>query len=124
MLLVKTKIGKSKIHGIGLFADEFIKEGSQIWVLDTSFDSAFSIDKFNVLPKLTQEYITHYSHFDIELNKHILCGDNARFFNKSENPNCGDGNHLTTVALRDIKIGEELTEIYFNLKEIESQKLA
>lgn len=27
MLLVKTKIGPSAIHGIGLFADQFIQKG-------------------------------------------------------------------------------------------------
>jgi hypothetical protein len=34
MLLVKTKLGQSKIHGIGLFADELIPMGRIIFKED------------------------------------------------------------------------------------------
>lgn len=123
MLTIKTKIDKSLIHGIGLFSDEFIiKKGDCVWQLDNRFDKVFSIEEFNLLPKITQEYIMHYSHFDKKLNKHILCSDNARFFNKSENPNIGGDNHLVSIALRDIERGEELTEIYYNFNELKSHK--
>lgn len=40
MLLVKTKIGPSKISGIGLFADQFIKKGTTIWKFQHSIDVA------------------------------------------------------------------------------------
>ncbi len=38
MLLVKTHLGKSKINGIGLFADEFISKGKVIWKFTPGFD--------------------------------------------------------------------------------------
>ena len=38
MLLVKTKIGPSKIAGIGLFADEFIAKGTPVWKFEPGFD--------------------------------------------------------------------------------------
>lgn len=124
MLLVRTKIKNSNIHGIGLFADEFIYKGTVIWRLQKGFDIILSKEQFLQLPNLTQEYVIHFSHFDKEINCHVLCGDHARFFNKSEFPNCGGETHNETIALEDIECGAELTEIYFNLKEIEAQNLA
>jgi hypothetical protein len=35
MLLVKTTIAPSPIHGIGLFADQFIPQGTRIWEFTT-----------------------------------------------------------------------------------------
>jgi SET domain-containing protein len=123
MLKIKTEIKNSPIHGIGLFALQDVAKGELIWELNTQFDKLFSPDNLAELPELTQNYITHYSYFDKTLNLIVLCSDNARFFNRSENSNCGGEQHDKTIALRDIKEGEELTEIYYNLKEIESQKL-
>ncbi len=45
----------------------------------------------------------------------MLCGDDARFFNHSDTPNCfdfPDERGGTTVAARDIDPGEELTSDY------------
>ncbi len=123
MLLVKTYIDKSPIHGIGLFAGEFIPKGTIIWKLEKDFDVIITNEVFNKLPKLTQDYIMFYSYYDETINSHVLCSDHARFFNKAEEPNCvGDDGTLygNTMAVRDIQIGEELTEIYFNLNELES----
>jgi SET domain-containing protein len=118
MLLVKTEIKNSTIHGIGLFALENIAKGKTIWILETQFDKVFSLKAFKELPNITKEYIMHYSYFHKAKNSHVLCSDNARFFNKSENPNCGGLDENKTIALRDIEAGEELTEIYFNLNEL------
>jgi hypothetical protein len=44
--------------------------------------------------------------------KLVLCGDDARFFNHEDEPTCRDFPDLdggTTVAARDIELGEELT---------------
>src|SRR2546429_2115830 len=38
MFLVKTRIGPSKIHGIGVFAEERIPKGQMIWVFDARID--------------------------------------------------------------------------------------
>lgn len=42
MLLIKTKLELSKIHGVGLFADEFIAKGTKIWEYRPNFDKAFT----------------------------------------------------------------------------------
>ena len=57
---------------------------------------------------------------------YVLCGDDARFFNHSADPNCldlDDGAGGITVAHRDIQRGEELTCDYalFDLGWIEGR---
>ena len=42
----------------------------------------------------------------------MLCGDDARFFNHSDDCNCDDRLPDITIALRNISIGEELTVNY------------
>ena len=39
---------------------------------------------------------------------YIVCGDNARFMNHSDTPNCDDVDDLT-IALVDIAEGDEIT---------------
>lgn len=122
MLVVKTKIQQSPIHGIGLFATEFIPKGTLIWKLKIGFDIIIDENQFLELPKITQDYIIHFSYFHKDMNCHIVPGDNARFFNKSETPNCGGDDDDNTFALVDIREGEELTELYFNHDEIKNIK--
>jgi len=38
MLLIKTYLDKSPIHGIGVFAGEFIKKGTQVWEFNPLID--------------------------------------------------------------------------------------
>lgn len=58
---------------------------------------------------------------------YVLCGDDARFFNHSEDPNCfdfySDEEQDLTAARRDIRTGEELTCDYalFDLDLIEGK---
>lgn len=117
MLLIKTKIGKSDIHGIGLFADQFIEKGTEIWELNDSIDKIITHKEFEELPLIARKTIIHFSHFDKKINAHVLCGDNARFFNRSNTPNCID-KLGKTIAGKDIHEGEELTEVYYNLHEL------
>jgi SET domain-containing protein len=42
MLLVKTKLDRSSIEGIGLFAAEFIPKSATIWKYDPVIDIRFS----------------------------------------------------------------------------------
>lgn len=113
MLQVKTKKQNSFIHGIGLFADEDISKDTIIWKFDSNFDLLFSDDDLKMLSKFAREQVINYAYFDKIYNKYILCGDDARFFNHSEDCNCDDSVHNITIALRDIKKGEELTANYW-----------
>ena len=113
MLLVKTKLDLSGIHGIGLFADEFIPKDGVIWEFNPIFDLRCSKADIEKLPETSRVQIQKYSYREKHTGLYVLCGDDARFFNHSENPNCFDfytgKDQDVTAALRDIEAGEELT---------------
>ncbi len=115
MLLVKTKIGPSKINGIGLFADQFIPKGTRVWKFQPGFD--LKIDKSDLakLSEPAKAIFLKYAYLNPATKKYILCFDDARFFNHSENANCldfgstDDEEEGDDIAARDIQKGEELT---------------
>jgi len=51
MLLVKTKLKSSKIDGIGLFANEFIKKGTIIWKYHPLFEKIITTEEIEALEK-------------------------------------------------------------------------
>ena len=51
MFLIKTKIGQSPIHGIGLFADEDVPANTLIFE-EGEFTMKFSVEKYNSLPEI------------------------------------------------------------------------
>lgn len=107
MLRVKTRLAQSDTDGIGLFADEFIPAGTVTWQYDAEFDSAFDEKVIKRIPKHVRSQFMNYSYFDHNSKKYILCSDDQRFINHSNNPNI-----ISTpekdVAKYDIQIGEEL----------------
>ena len=113
MLLVKTKIGPSKIHGVGLFADQFISKGTPIWRFTPGLDLKLTEEELAKLPKLAHEYLIHYCYHSVVDNTYTLLFDYARFFNHSKNPNVvlidlPDDLEGMEIASRDIQPGEEL----------------
>jgi hypothetical protein len=112
MLVVKTKIGPSKIDGIGLFAAQPIPKGTVVWKYDPGIDRLLSEEEVTRLAKPIQERFHNYAFFDTKYSKYMFCGDDGRFFNHSDTPNCDDGKEDITIALRDIREGEELTVDY------------
>ena len=128
MLLVRTKLGQSRIHGIGLFADQFISKGTSVWEPTPGFDLYFSKRDLDNLPKITKNYLAVYSYLDIHINKYVLNFDNTRFMNHSDDPNIIStypiGNREgISIALRDIKRGEELTCNYKEFDKNYAEKL-
>ncbi len=104
MMVVMTYVDRSKINGIGIFAKENIPANTLMWEYVPNFDVELRLDDFE---SPAREYITHYGHM-LGPDTYLLCGDNARFMNHSENPNmsgAGDQNY----ALREIVAGEEIT---------------
>ncbi|MDP2856153.1 MAG: SET domain-containing protein [bacterium] len=117
MLLVKTKIGPSKINGIGLFADQFIPKGTQVWKYQPGFDLKIDKSEPMYLSEPSKAQFLKYAYLNSKTNKYILCFDDARFFNHSDNPNCieaaySDDEETRDVAAKDIQAGEELTYNY------------
>jgi hypothetical protein len=115
MLLVKTYLDRSAIHGIGLFAGERIRKGTVIWRRSPDIDILLDPAQLDRLHPEARAQIEKYTYLDHKLGKLVLCGDDARFFNHAEEPNCHDfpdETGGTTVAARDIEQCEELTSDY------------
>lgn len=110
MILVKTILGKSKKHGTGLIADQFIPKGTITWEYHSFFDSAFTENEITQMSEPAKKQFFHYAYFDKKLNKHVLCFDDQRFINHSAVKK--DINILSTsrrdIAIKDIQQGEEL----------------
>jgi SET domain-containing protein len=120
MLLVKTKIGPSKIAGIGLFAGQFIPKGTFVWRFQEGFDLRFDKDYLETLPELTKNFFLKYAYQNPKTLKHVLAVDNARFFNHSNTSNTQcvkdpDDEESMDVAICNIQEGEEITNDYREL---------
>jgi len=114
VLFVKTKIGLSKIHGIGLFSDQFIKKGTLIWKYQSGFDVKIHPSDVNYLNPHAKKSFLKYAYLNRITNRYILCFDDARFFNHSDFPNCNSVYPMkyeegVNYAVSDILSGEELT---------------
>jgi SET domain-containing protein len=117
MLLVKNKIDRSSIHGLGLFAQEDIPAGTQVWTFDVDCDEVISRNEFVNLPSSRRDYVQHFGYLNPIIGCFILSKDGARFINHSDEPNIitmppiGSSEGVD-VALVDIARGQELTMDY------------
>ncbi len=112
MLLIKTYLDRSRIHGIGLFAGEPVPKGTLVWRLHPTIDIQLGEEAIASLAPPAREQILKYTYKDVVLGTHVLCGDDARFMNHDASPNCldvPDPMGGTTTAARHIAAGEELT---------------
>ncbi len=122
MLRVKTEIAPSEIDGIGLFAAEFIPRGSIVWEFTRGFDRQFTKGAILQLPSAAHIYLAKYAYKSRKSGRYILAEDNGKYFNHSSTPNTmsvhADGvPEVVTYALRDIHIGEEITDDYSSFED-------
>jgi uncharacterized protein len=118
-MLIKTRVEVSAIHGLGLFAAESVPCGTPVWRFQPAFDHEFSPTEFAALPALARAHTRWFCFVDTMTGHVILSGDHACFINHSLDPNTGapaedEQAPVTTVALRDIATGEEITCNYFD----------
>lgn len=111
MLLVKTVLKYSPIHGLGCFADQDISRGTIVWRFDQGIDLVFTESELTGLPDSFREFLKIYAYSPMqeEKKRFILCIDHARHMNHSDDPNLMETPDGLNVANRDIKAGEELT---------------
>jgi hypothetical protein len=100
-----------------LFTVEFVPAGTPIWRFLSGFDQDFSPAQFSALPAPAQAHIRWFSFVSRHDGHRILSGDHACFINHAATPNTGAppdaAPPVTTVALRDLRAGEEITCDYF-----------
>lgn len=103
--------------GLGVVATAFIPKGTITWVQD-ELDIVFSPEKAEGLKPYTAELFEKFS-FRNSKGEYILCWDFAKYVNHSFKSNCLSTAYNFEVAIRDIQIGEELTDDYgyLNLEE-------
>ena len=117
MLLVRTRVGPSSIHGLGVFAEEPIAAGAPVWEFTPGWDLEHDPAEVERLPPHVRAFLSHFGYVDPHLGgRVVLCFDHARYMNHSDAPNVAPdyarGRHGPDFAARDIAAGEELTVDY------------
>jgi hypothetical protein len=99
VLLVRTEVRPSSIHGKGLFAAQRIRKGQDVWRFEPR------VDRIGAVADAHFSWRTEYGY--------VTPGDDAKYINHSSTPNLRTTPGMTpVVADRDIEAGEELTESY------------
>lgn len=112
--IVMTKLAPSTIHGVGVFAIRDIDKGEKMYMdaIFHSFDIPYK--EFNKLrPEIAEQILERWP--NISVGSHFLYPDTriSAYLNHSEDPNY---DNKEDKAIRDIKIGEEITEDYRNIE--------
>ncbi len=110
MFRVPTYLAPSSIHGVGVFTPIPIAARTILWEFTNGVDWSMAETDFSSFPEPYRTQLGHYCFVDDD-GQYILCGDNARFMNHSDTPNCDDSGRITRTS-RDIAAGEELTSDY------------
>ncbi len=98
----------SQEMGHGLVATQVIPAGTITWTQDR-LDQVFTPEEFDTLNPLYQNILEVYS-FKNNQGNLVLCWDNGRYVNHSFNSNCLSTAYDFEIAIRDIQIGEQLTD--------------
>ena len=123
MLLVNAKAGPSRIHGMGLIAQEFIPQGTEIWHFMPGFDVIIPEKFLEHLSLVARKQVFYWAYFNVATRTFVLSSDDDRFTNHSDEPNTrhvGD----SVVAQCDIHSGVEITSDYTQLVMINFPKLS
>lgn len=110
MMLVRTTLGASAIHGIGIFADEDIPAGAAIWESNFVLDMHIPESEVSKLPPLAAEFVDIYAYPSLHKpGCMVLETDNGRFMNHTTTPNTNFSQKDKGYARVAIKKGEEIT---------------
>ncbi len=101
------------VVGSGVIATRRIPRGTITWVMD-ELDQAFTGVDMDALPQAYEELFDRWTFHDGR-GRRVLCWDLGRYMNHSCEPNCGGSEFWFEVALRDIEVGEQLTNDYATL---------
>ena len=117
MMMVQVTVGKSTIHGLGIFAVSPIRKGAVVWQYEPGLDRPISEYSIKYGEKRISDFIRTRGYINPKESKTwILPCDEAQFWNfpkrdEKANTELGgtlDGEHII-LAARDIEANEELT---------------
>jgi SET domain-containing protein len=116
MIVVKTKLDRSLISGIGLFANQDILKGDLIWKMTSISVLTISPTRYEELSQIEKDFIIDKDYYWLDDDGNYLIPlDDSRFVNHSNNPNIIEQDENSCIASRDIKENEELTIDYKTL---------
>ena len=98
------------IVGYGLFATDFIPEGTIVYTKDM-LELDISPEKFNQLSPVIQESVEKYSYIDEKGNR-IVSWDLGKYVNHCCNCNTISTGYGFEIAIKDIQKGEQITDEY------------
>lgn len=87
-----------------------------MWEFTDGVDWRMQPAELQAFPEPFQAYLRHYVYRDGD-GSYVLCGDNAKFMNHDDTPNCSDEDPRYTVVSRAVQAGEELTCNYLEFDE-------
>ena len=109
MLLVKTSLGPSRIHGLGVMVGERVPAGRAIWRFAPGFDLVIPAPEARELAPAFQAYLSLYGYPSPDFpDSLVLSCDHAKFMNHSEAPNT-EIRGRETFARCDLAEGDEIT---------------
>lgn len=111
----KYRLGRSNIHGVGLFAAEDLKAGQLIYTASPLLDVNISQEQFDSLSQSERDEIKWWGFRIPETGLWHVDFDVTKFINHSDKPTVTqDSGHVEAylVTTRDVKAGEELTQDY------------
>lgn len=123
MLLVNAVKNISRIHGIGLFAQQIIPQGTIVWRFRSGYDVLITIEDFKNLSEFAQNQVKLYSYYNVIGGAYILSGDDCRFVNHSINPNMAYRTNWEIMTIRNIEAGEELVINYDSWENLNKEML-
>jgi uncharacterized protein len=109
MLLVRTYLEKSEIHGFGVFAKEPVKKGTPVWRFHEKLDIKFTPEEFDALPPSAKEELEWHMYEPDEGGPYYYEATMGKYMNHSREPNVDFSAVGVGTATRDIAAGEELT---------------
>jgi uncharacterized protein len=101
------------LMGYGVFATRPILRGTVTWVRD-DLDQTFTPERFSRVSPPLRAMLDRYSFVDRE-GDYVLCWDHARYLNHGCEATCLSPGYGFEIAVRDIAVGEELTDDYGTL---------
>lgn len=111
MLLIEARVGTRQIHGLGLFARQFIPRGTCVWRFHADLDRKITQEQLEDLSPAARAQVLWYAYRDDNEGVYVLSGDDDRFTNHSSSPNTANDGDMT-FAVRDILPDEEITWNY------------
>jgi len=126
MIHISYKTKKSKIHGIGLFADQDIKAGDLIYPPSPLLDVNITEKQFESLTPQEKKEARYYGYFNKKTDKWHVAFDAIRILNhgSGKDSNVTQDDNMVMTAKRDISKGEELLQDYSEIYPKEGEHFA